>query len=328
MCNCLPSRSGRRFYWHRYTPAAFERALACYQRAIALDPGYGQAYTGLAECYLAMVIDAGASAHELLPQAAEAAHRALQLDEADAGAHAAIGQVAAMMDYDWPSAGAHFRRALELGSNTHARLAYVLWYLLPLGKARQALAECDRVIDEDPLLLIGRTVKATALLWDRAYAEGIACCERALAIDGEFGKALQILAYLLGLQGRHEEALACARQLVEARGASHLSLFTLGLAYAAAGDRPRVDRVLAEIEALPRGSEGSPTAIASICMLLGDADGAVRWMGKAIEQRDPRALWMHAHPWADTVRGDKRYQALMRTMNLPIAEKTPVHESL
>lgn len=317
-----------RFYWHKFNPAGFERALSCYQRAIGLDPTYGPAYTGLAEAYLTMVIDSGASAHELFPKAAEAASTALRLDDRDVGAHAAMGLVAAMRDYDWTASAEHFRRALERGSNTHARVAYVLWYLLPRGEIREALAECHRIVAEDPLLLLGRTTKATVLLWCRSYVEGIACCQDALELDPRFGKALQIKTYLLGLLGRHEEALACAHQLIEIAGRSHLSLFTLGLAHAAAGDRTSAESVLAAIETLPRGSEGSPTAIASICMLLQDTDAAVRWMRNAIDRRDPRALWMHTHPWADTVRNDRRYKALMSTMNLPAPDLAAAFQSL
>lgn len=93
-----------------------------------------------------------------------------------------------------------------------------------------------------------------------------------------------------------------------------------GLAHAAAGERAHADQVLARIEALPRGHAGSPTAIAGMCMLLNDVEGSVRWMAKAIEQRDPRAMWMQFHPWADSVRSDARYQALMDLMHLNIAD--------
>ena len=306
-----------RFHWHKFTPAGFARALACYQRAITLDPAYGAAFTGMAEVYITMVIDAGASAHELLPKAAEAARIALQLDDQDSGAHAAIGLLAAMKDYDWKVAGEHFQRALELGANTHVRIAYVYWYLLPRDEFREALLQCDRVIADDPLLLLGRTAKATALLWARSYAEGIQCCQDALELDSRFTKAWQTKSYLLGLASRHQEAIACAHGVIEILGPSHLGLFTLGLAYAAAGNRADAEQVVAQIEALPRGHVGSPAAIAAMYMLLNDVEGSVRWMAKAIEQRDPRALWMYAHPWADAVRNDPGYRALMRTMHLP-----------
>jgi TolB-like protein len=214
-----------RFYWHKFTPAGFQCALACYQRAIGLDPGCGGAFTGLAEAYITMVMESGASAHELLPKAAEAARIALELDDQDSGAHAAMGLVAAMEDYDRAAAGEHFRRALERGANTHARVAYVQWYLLPRGEIREALLQCDRVIADDPLLLLGRTAKATALLWARRYEEGIQCCQVALDLDSRFAKAWQIKTYLLGLLNRHQEAMACALGLIEILGPSHLRAY-------------------------------------------------------------------------------------------------------
>jgi len=308
-----------RFHWHKFTPAGFERALACYQRAISLDPANGSAFTGMAEAYITMVIDAGASAYELFPKAAEAARIALHLDHRDSGAHAAIGLLAAMRDYDWKAAGKHFRRALELAANTHARVAYVYWYLLPRGEFREALLQCDRVIAEDPLLLLGRTAKATALLWARSYPGGIQCCQDALELDSRFTKAWQVKTYLLGLLSRHQEAIACAHGAIEILGPSHLGLFTLGLAHAAAGNRADAGQFLAQIEALPRGHVGSPAAIAAMYMLLNDVESSVRWMAKAIEQQDPGAMWMQFHPWADSVHSDPRYQALAGLMHLNTA---------
>jgi hypothetical protein len=54
-----------------------------------------------------------------------------------------------------------------------------------------------------------------------------------------------------------------------------------------------------------------------MAVLLGNTDGAVRWMREAIDQRDPRALWMGTHPWTDSVRKGERYQALMAMIHLP-----------
>ena len=142
-----------RFHWRKYSPAEFEKAIKCFERAVAADPGYAQAYTGIAQSRISLVTEAGVPALEMLPAAAAAARRALDLDPRDAEAHAALGQTAAMLDYDWPAAEKHFKRALALDAVPYVRLAYAIWYLLPHGRMAEAIAETDRVVREDPLHL-------------------------------------------------------------------------------------------------------------------------------------------------------------------------------
>jgi tetratricopeptide (TPR) repeat protein len=103
----------------------------------------------------------------MLAAAGAAARRALDLDPRDAEAHAALGQTAAMLDYDWRAAEEHFKRALTLDAAPYMRLAYAIWYLLPHGRMAEAIAETDRVVREDPLHLVGRLARAIALMFSR-----------------------------------------------------------------------------------------------------------------------------------------------------------------
>ncbi len=97
-----------RFNCHKYTPPAFAKASACFERAITLDPEYGSAYSGVAQCAVALVTEGGAPALELLPKASAAASHSLRLNSNDSEAHAVMGQIAAIQDCDWTSAERHF----------------------------------------------------------------------------------------------------------------------------------------------------------------------------------------------------------------------------
>jgi tetratricopeptide (TPR) repeat protein len=229
-----------------------------------------------------MVTDAGAPALEFLPKAAIAAQRALDCDWDDAEAHATMGQVAAMLDYDWIAARLHFRRARDLSPSTHVRMAYVMWHLIPQGRTDEALAECDELINQDPLLLIGRSVQASALLFARLYDEGVACCLRVLDIDPDFSKALQLLSNARTFQGHYREGIYIAEHLVKVLGRSYVGLCNLGIAQAAAGDKEGAHRTLDEIlHKLPNAGRGAPAVIGCIYALLGDKKSALIWIQRA-----------------------------------------------
>ena len=47
-------------------------------------------------------------------------------------------------------------------------------------------------------------------------------------------------------------------------------------------------------------------------MAVGDLDGAFAWMDEMYEQRDPELIYMNAHVIHDRLRGDPRFQQLLR----------------
>jgi TolB-like protein/Flp pilus assembly protein TadD len=305
-----------RFHWYKFTPASFSKAFACYRRAAELDPDYAQALTGIAEFYIWMSIEAGTPPRTTLPKAADAARQALDRDEADADAHAALGEVAAMVDYDWGTAAKHFRRARELSSGTNVKLRYLLWYLLPQGRTEEAAAESRDVISQDPLLPLAHTSAATALFLGGSYEQAAECCLHALANHPDFPPALQSMVAIRTRQGRFEEAFAWAHRLLNVVGRSYVGLSSLGIAHAAAGNRQAAHRLMQEMNLQSHGASGFPAAMACIHGLLGEKDEAFRWLNRAIARRDPRILWIRTLPWLDSLRSDPDFFELLREMNL------------
>jgi TolB-like protein len=305
-----------RFHMYKFTPDGFRKALECFERAVAIDPEYARAHTGIAEYYLGTVMDYMACPLEMLPKAKDAALRAVNLDESDAEAHAALGEATAMLHYDWPAAKQHFQRACQLNFHAHVRMRYSFWYLIPHERLQEAETEADYLIQQDPILLLGRTAKAIPLFLGRAYEQAAENCLRALEIDPRFVYALYFLVQIRACQRRLGEAFVCAEQLMQILGNSYVSLSSLGLAHAASGDGGAANRVAREIESLPGGAEICPTGIASIHALLGENAAAFEWMERAIEYRDPRVLWMKTLPWLDSLRTDPRYPGLLQKLNL------------
>ena len=305
-----------RFHWRKYAPAEFEKAIKCFERAVAADPGYAQAYTGIAQSRICLTTEAGAPALEMLAAAAAAACRALDLDPRDAEAHAALGQTAAMLDYDWPAAKKHFKRALALDAVPYVRLAYAIWYLLPHGRMAEAIAETDRVVREDPLHLIGRLARAIALMFSGDQEAAREECLRVLEMDATFPRAIQCLSFVAGHQGRFQESVVWAERLVALWGNSYGTLYALGQAHAVAGNNEAARRVLADLKNLPGSTQACPARIGLIHGLLGDVDLAFDWLDQAIRHREPTILWMKNQPRMACLQRDRRFAATLKRLNL------------
>jgi len=65
-----------RSFWNQRTPAGLNQAIGHFQRAIELDPGYAEAYSGLADAYAALGYTSFSSPRDAFPRARELARRA------------------------------------------------------------------------------------------------------------------------------------------------------------------------------------------------------------------------------------------------------------
>ena len=70
-----------RFFWNKRTGADLKHAIDYFNQAIAKDPSYALAYSGLADSYLLLSVYGVASPRDSIPQAKAAARKALNLDE-------------------------------------------------------------------------------------------------------------------------------------------------------------------------------------------------------------------------------------------------------
>src|SRR5207244_1524213 len=103
-----------RFAWNTRTQEGITEAIRYFEQAIAEDPRYAPAYTGLADSYALQLDYRSVPVAEGFALAKQYARKALELDETVAEAHASLAWSLFIYDWDWEGAGREFRRALEL----------------------------------------------------------------------------------------------------------------------------------------------------------------------------------------------------------------------
>jgi tetratricopeptide (TPR) repeat protein len=238
------------------------------------------------------------------------------LDGSDAEAHAALGEIAAMLNYDWESAKKHFQSALELAPSTYVRCSYAIYFLIPLGRIPEALVQAERVIANDPLSVMGHQLQAAAYMFAKDFAAAERCCSRALELIDTFPRGLQMMAMVKSFQGQHAEAIKWAERLLQVVGRTYLSLHTLAMTKAAAGHCDAAESVLAELTSLPAIDQLLPTGVGLVKLILGDVDAAIGWLTKAVEQREPSVLWVHMLPRGPLLLPDPRFKNLLKQMHL------------
>jgi serine/threonine-protein kinase len=307
-----------RHHLYKFSPDSMARALRCLENALSIDPNYAAALTSLAMYYGRLAEMGAANATETLPKARAAAQKALSLDDGLAGAHAALGFVSAVGDYNWAEAANHFRRALELDSVSPEVIApYAVYYLKPQGRLEEGLDELKRWLQRDPLSIIARNDAAMYLLIMRRYEDCIAMAEETLSLEpNDAFSMFCIVESKMGLQ-RYEEAIALAEKCCEIHQRWIVPLAYLGISYARDGRAEDARRVVAEMHELSEKSGYlHANAVAAVHVALGEMEIAADLLDQAIDQRELMITNLKGWSLYDDFRSHPRYPALLTKMNL------------
>ena len=303
-----------RYSLNKQTEESIRKAIDDFHQAIAKDPMFALAYAGLADSY-SFLRSNYAAPKDIMPQAREAARKALELDDTLAEAHVSEGLIKFYYDFDWTGAEKELKRAIELNPNlAEAHDAYAS-FLAGMDRPAEAIPEIERARRLDPLSLIILADAAWAFYCARQYDRMIEECRKALELDPNFSVAYTFLGLAYEKKGRFAEAVTAlekARQL----DTSPTVLEMLGGTYAAWGKKEEAKKVLTSLTERAERRYVCPYEIATIYVGLGDKDSAFRTLEKAVEERADCIPWIKADSKIDPLRSDTRYRELMRRIGL------------
>jgi TolB-like protein/Flp pilus assembly protein TadD len=306
---CLMGRQ----LWGRRSVESVSRAVAQFERATALAPGYAPAHAGLADCYAVLANPelGWLPPVEAMPRARSAAERALALDPALGEGFASLGFV--RLWFDWDAAGAEesFTRALELWPAHASARQWRAALLAVIDRVDEALAELDRALELDPLSNVLRVERSSILYFERDYENAVRQARAALALDDQLVLARLELARALGEQGRAEEALAVLEPAQALAPGLPALTMALGRAQAAAGRADKARLALAELAALGRQRYVSAFQRAAVHAALGEREATLSALEAAREERCAYVVHLAKEPAADALRGEPRFQALL-----------------
>jgi serine/threonine protein kinase/tetratricopeptide (TPR) repeat protein len=287
--------------WYGRTPEGLKRSIDLFQQAIAADPNYALAYTGLADTYsVAPGYDIGITSKQARLIADQASRRALELDSSLPEAHTTRA-IALCQAWKWREGEQEFHRALELNPNSStAHYFYAMGFLAPQNRMDQALEEFRTAISLDPLSLIVNTNYATILMEAHRYPESLAQFQRTLESDPNFKPAHYKLSQLYAVTGRFAEAISELRKFRSAPG----SFSSDAKGYLAL-----------TLATTPEESRLSP--VASAYALAGDREKALERLEKAYAEEDEELINNIRFPAFDSIRSDPRYADLMRRVGIP-----------
>jgi serine/threonine-protein kinase len=303
-----------RFHWNRRSAEDFRKGIKFFQQAIAVDPGYALAFTGLADCYsLLPIYDRKTIATETMPQAKAAAVQALSIDDNLAEAHASLGLILGIFEFDWQAAEREQLRAIELNPNTPMPH---LWYgqlLVNLGRFEAGLAESRLAVSLDPLSLAANLALGIALNSARRFDEAVAQLHKTLELGRKFADTNYFLFEAYANQKLYKEAVAVYVRQKQLDGESAAQLEAIKESYAKGSWQGFLQHRISVLEA---HQQIVPEELASFYARLGDPNQAMTWLERSYASRSPRLTHLKVDARYDNLRADPRFKDLLHRVGL------------
>ena len=271
---------------------AIVRALACYQRAVDLDPGYALAWAGLADCYSMLCWYGFAVPQAFKPKAIEAARHAVALDSSLAEAHCALAVASLIGAWNKAEAEHEFLCALQLNPKYIPALCWygILYLQYSEGRLAEGMEQAKLALASDPLSAYAHAIYALTCIVAGKTREGMEVSRRAVQLDPESFLANGVLQAALLVSGQFETSVAAGEATLAMSGRHPWPMAWLAVALADCGKATEADAVYAEMQARARREYILPTALAIAACAVAREDEAIRYARAAYEIRDASFL--------------------------------------
>ena len=243
---------GRHFCIQRLA-STVRLGMQCFQQAIEIDPQFGLAYAGLADCYGILRVYGWISAEEGKPPALAAVTKASALAPELWEVNFSRGLYTFYFVSNWRESGPHFQRALDINPRSSIAQAYLGIFLAMDRRPEEAIARATLACELDPLSPFIHGLAACAYQVIKRPEMAFQYARQSLKLQPDFLFGLWMQGLALCTLLRYEEAIETLEKvLVISRAPMFMGL--LGAAYARAGRAGDAIRLLNELD--DRGSRG------------------------------------------------------------------------
>jgi len=280
-------------------------ALASFEQAIELDPGYAAAYAGKAD--VKTWVFWASNKHDDISQARAAISKSLELDGSNSYAHSLLCRVKATYDWDCKEAERECRRAIELDPGEHEAHSELALLLNTLGREDDALQEIDDAIALAPTSFNKRS-RGMILYYSRRYDEAIEQMRQVEQTDpNEYDTARWVMN---SYEMKKEFSLAQDTHIrqMEYDAASPDAIADAKAAFEEGGWPGALRKMIDPT----RGNVGAAASYAQ----LGDKEKAFELLERSFDNHAVMLITIAREPRFDPLRGDPRFEALIDRIGL------------
>lgn len=288
------------------------------ERAIELDPNFGRAYARLAIHWIIVGNYQFGSPREAYIRTEQWAKKAISIDPELFEAYWALGWAEFAGHYDWLAAERNFRKTIELAPGEWQGYHSLGFVHGVLGRIEEGLEAARIAIDLNPLAFYPQVGLEALLVRKRDYSAALQAVQKQGQIFGWNPGLQTTIAWLLAVQGRHEEAREQLDKVEAGAPQDANTQLYVATVHALLGANEKARKVADSWENR-RAQSDEPFylgSLASIYTITGDHDRAMLYLEEAYERPEMWMMFLDNPPF-DPLRDNPRFAALVRKLDLP-----------
>lgn len=288
------------------------QAVDFFRQAIARSPDYAQAHSALASCY-GMLGESGQMPYQqaFTQQKAEAL-KAIALDESLSEGHAELANTAMTLDWNWPTAAAEFRRALQLSPSSATDHEKYAFYLVRTGQPQKAIAQIEQAVELDPVSSSTFHAEGFIYYFAHDYNQALAVTKTVQGLKINLPDWKFLLGAIYAAKGMYPQSIKAFLQT----GNGAYTLGHLGNVYARSGQTQAARRIIRQLETDVRRDGIGRYEIALVYAGLGEKNQAFQWLQAAYQAHDVGLVYLRVDPCLDPLRSDPRFANLLQSVGL------------
>ena len=275
-----------RFFYYKGSEEGGKKAIELFEEVIEKVPDSAEAYAGLASCYIGLGYRDFLPPKMAFPQAREAALKAIEIDGTLSEAHVSLGLIKTMFDWDWTGAEREFTQAIKLNSNYAPAYSGYSYYLTAVGRLDEAITECSKAIELDPLSAVLIDPMNIALLRSGRLKQARKQLEKLTSMEPNYAHAWWVLGQTYISESRFEEGISKIEKAFDLSKKNALILSGLGWAYAISSRKSEAQKVVLELKRRKKTEYIRPYLFAKVYAALGEIDQSFEWLETAYEDHD------------------------------------------
>jgi serine/threonine-protein kinase len=305
-----------RFFWNKRTEEDLKKGVENFELAIARDPRFALAYSGLADSYITLGYRNFIPPDEAFAKAEAAARKAIELDDTLAEAFVSLANVKLWVSWDLAGAEQGYKRALELNpANGEAHHQYA--HLLPLrGRFDDSIQEMKKALELEPFSVIINSCLGQNLYLARSYDEAVEQLQKTIEMDPHLYDPYNWLGLSYIKKGLYDQAILVLQKMMASGDVDPRMRATLGHALAAAGEKQEAMNILTQLLNLTGRQATDPYFIAWAQAGFVDREQTLAWLNKAYEARSMWVLYLKIDPIFDFLRSDPKFIKLLEKIGL------------
>ena len=306
-----------RYHLSQRTDEGLHKALEFFEKAIAEDPQFAPAHSGLADAHGLMAHYGVRQPAVAWARAASSAASAVMLDGNSAEAHTSLAHMKATQDWDWHAAAREFLVAIGLDPRyATAHHWYAMSCLVPMGRLDDAREEMRLAQSLDPVSSIVARDLAIVHLYRRDFEAALEQCDHTIELNPHFSPAYWALGVIQEQRADLDEAAAAFQRAIDLAPQSPRMHAALARTLALSGKRKLAIAAQRRLRGIARQRYVSPFEFATIRFPLGQIDEGFQSLRKACEDRAFDVLALKVDPRFAAVHDDRRFRAILVEIGL------------